>query len=72
MTNFPNFKFHIIHSEALPNLYNDMLKLTEDLVSVHRIRQQNFNEIQKSLENINSMLKSASKLRGTFQIDKLQ
>lgn len=45
-------------------LYTDMQKLTEDLISSYTIRQKNFMEIQKSLEGINLLLKSAGKLRG--------
>lgn len=41
-----------------------MQKLTEDLLSSHMIRQKNFQEIQKSLQGVNEILKAASKLRG--------
>ena len=50
--------------EALIGLYTEMQKLTEDLISTYTIRQKNFQEIQKSLEGINVILKSAGKLRG--------
>lgn len=43
-----------------------MQKLTEDLLSSHMIRQKNFQEIQKSLQGVNAILKAASKLRGKF------
>lgn len=50
--------------DALVGLYADMQKLTEDLLSSHMIRQKNFQEIQKSLQGVNAILKAASKLRG--------
>ncbi len=54
--------------DALTGLYADMQKLTEDLLSSHMIRQKNFQEIQKSLQGVNAILKAASKLRGESHI----
>lgn len=50
--------------DVLIALYADMQKLTEDLLNSHMIRQKNFQEIQKSLQAVNGILKAASKLRG--------
>lgn len=48
-------------------MYTDLAKLTEDLVATNTIRQRTFQEIHKSLDGINEMLKAASKLRGNFR-----
>lgn len=56
--------FFLRNRDALIGLYADMKKLTEDLINSHMIRQKNFQEIQKSLQGINAILKATSKLRG--------
>ncbi|XP_037037764.1 Bardet-Biedl syndrome 2 protein homolog [Bradysia coprophila] len=63
----------LYNQDALLGLYADMQKLTEDLLNSHMIRQKNFEEIQKSLQGVNSILKAASKLRvGSFAINMMQ
>lgn len=62
----------LLNRDALTALYADMQKLTEDLLSSHMIRQKNFDEIQKSLQGVNAILKAASKLRGkSFSIGEI-
>lgn len=43
-----------------------MNKLNEDLIGSYTIRQQNFVEMQKCLDAVNNILKSATKLRGSI------
>lgn len=51
---------------ALIAIFNDIYKLNEDLISTYTIRQQNFIEMQKNLDAVNSILKSATRLRGNY------
>lgn len=44
-------------------LYTNLNKINEDLIASHTIRQQNFVEMQKCLDAVNNILKSATKLR---------
>ncbi|KAJ6641444.1 Bardet-Biedl syndrome 2 protein like [Pseudolycoriella hygida] len=63
----------LYRQDVLPGLYADMNKLTEDLMNSHMIRQKNFQEIQKSLQGVNVILKAASKLRvGTYASTMMQ
>lgn len=55
------------YRDALMAMYTDLAKLTEDLVATNTIRQRTFQEIHKSLDGINEMLKAASKLRGNSE-----
>lgn len=45
-------------------IYTNLNKLNEDLASSYQIRKQNFIEMQKSLDAVNSVLKSSIRLRG--------
>lgn len=53
---------------ALIGIYNNLYKLNEDLISTHTIRQQNFVQMQKNLDAVNNVLKSAIRLRGIFAL----
>lgn len=44
-------------------IYTNLNKLNEDLASSYQIRKQNFIEMQKSLDAVNSVLKSSIRLR---------
>lgn len=44
-------------------IYTNLNKVNEDLIASHTIRQQNFFEMQKCLDAVNNVLKSATKLR---------
>lgn len=56
-----------MYRDALMAMYTELAKLTEDLVATTTIRQRTFQEIHKSLDGINEMLKAASKLRGNSE-----
>lgn len=46
----------------LIRIYTNLNKLNEDLASSYQIRKQNFIEMQKSLDAVNSVLKSSIRL----------
>lgn len=48
----------------LIRIYTNLNKLNEDLAGSYQIRKQNFIEMQKSLDAVNSVLKSSIRLRG--------
>lgn len=45
-------------------IYTNLHRLNEDMAGSYRIRQQNFVEMQKNLDAVNSVLKSSIRLRG--------
>lgn len=49
----------------LTKIYSNLNRLNEDMASSFKIRQQNFVEMQKNLDAVNSVLKSSIRLRGT-------
>lgn len=51
----------------LTRIYSNLNRLNEDMASSYRIRQQNFVEMQKNLDAVNSVLKSSIRLRGKIQ-----
>lgn len=68
ISSFFFFLFFFLNTcrDALIAIFNDIYKLNEDLISTYTIRQQNFIEMQKSLDSVNSILKSATRLRGNY------
>lgn len=50
--------------DKMMKYYNDLMGVNEDIISNFTIRLGNFNEIQKTLKNINDILQRAVKLRG--------
>lgn len=48
----------------LTRIYTNLSRLNEDMASAYTIRQQNFAEMQKNLNAVNSVLKSSIRLRG--------
>lgn len=59
-----NFHFR----DDLLRIYTNLNKVNEDLASSHQIRKQNFTEMQKSLDAVNSVLKSSIRLRGKVHL----
>lgn len=55
----------------LIRIYANLDKLNDDLASSYQIRKQNFIEMQKSLDAVNSVLKSSIRLRGEFNSNQL-
>lgn len=55
----------------LTRIYSNLNRLNEDMASSYRIRQQNFVEMQKNLDAVNSVLKSSIRLRGKIQLSNL-
>lgn len=49
-------------------IYTNLHRLNEDMAGSYRIRQQNFAEMQKNLDAVNSVLKSSIRLRGKIRI----
>lgn len=58
-----------VFRDALAGLYADLKRLGEDVTATTTIRQKTFQEIQKSLDGINTILKCAGKLRGRYIIN---
>lgn len=48
----------------LIRIYTNLNRLNEDMAGSYAIRQQNFVEMQKNLDAVNSVLKSSIRLRG--------
>lgn len=48
-------------------IYTNLHRLNEDMAGSYRIRQQNFAEMQKNLDAVNSVLKSSIRLRGMIK-----
>lgn len=57
------FIFFWFSRKDLLRIYTNLNKLNEDLASSYQIRKQNFIEMQKSLDAVNSVLKSSIRLR---------
>lgn len=49
-------------------IYTNLHRLNEDMAGSYRIRQQNFAEMQKNLDAVNSVLKSSIRLRGKIAL----
>lgn len=56
----------IFYRNDLTRTYTNLNRLNEDMASSFRIRQQNFAEMQKNLDAVNSVLKSSIRLRGNY------
>lgn len=53
-----------LNRNDLMRIYTNLHRLNEDMAGSYRIRQQNFVEMQKNLDAVNSVLKSSIRLRG--------
>lgn len=59
------FVFHMrAYRGDLIRIYTNLNRLNEDMAGSYAIRQQNFVEMQKNLDAVNSVLKSSIRLRG--------
>ncbi|XP_031619932.1 Bardet-Biedl syndrome 2 protein homolog [Contarinia nasturtii] len=54
----------LYNENDLTGIYTNLNRLNEDMASSFKIRQQNFVEMQKNLDGVNSVLKSSIRLRG--------
>lgn len=63
---FNSIRFISIYRNDLMRIYTNLHRLNEDMAGSYRIRQQNFAEMQKNLDAVNSVLKSSIRLRGKF------
>lgn len=54
----------LIARSDLTRIYTSLNRLNDDMASAYTIRQQNFAEMQKNLNAVNSVLKSSIRLRG--------
>lgn len=56
--------FYARFRNDLTGIYTNLNRLNEDMAISFQIRQQNFVEMQKNLNGVNSVLKSSIRLRG--------
>lgn len=52
--------------EKVPNFYNELMLTNEELMTTFQIRSENYNEVQRLLNEINQILFRAQRLRGEF------
>lgn len=62
-----NHEFFIFRTDLM-RIYSNLNRLNDDMASSYKIRQQNFAEMQKNLNAVNSVLKSSIRLRGKYSL----